>query len=245
MSSVTVPRASTHSAAFPASSVRRPVIERAGDVVPRHHPVDPEVSSGLTLLLLHRELLLELADGKLGAHFGRPLHDDADLIPGLFGEILRILDKEADRGRTKRRRQRRRRNRLDHLPEEVVAGAQELDVPHIHRGRDDDRDDADRRGGEAPFMDPDDMLPAPEETAHLGLVHLQIRPHGNLGVDDGEKFVEIGDLSEDDGIDPEDLSQFTGIGFLNLFGIGQAAFFRRSSIRYSSMSLNGSELKWL
>ena len=117
----------------------------ARDIITRHDPVDPKVSPGRVFLFLHVDPLLELPDCERGPHLRRPLHDDADLIPCLFRKVLRILDEKGNRRRSEHGGQRRRRDRFDHLPEKVVAGAEKLDVPKIHRGCNDDGDDADRR----------------------------------------------------------------------------------------------------
>ena len=70
-------------------------------------------------------------------------------------------------------------------------------------------------------MDSDDVLTAPEELARLRPVHLHLSPDRNLRIDDRKELVKIGDLPVDDGIHPEDFSQFLGGGFVDLFGIRQ------------------------
>ena len=196
----------------------------ARDIIPRDDPVNAEVETRILFLLLHIDPLLEFPDRERRPHFRRPLHDDADFIPRLFRNVLRILDEKGDGRGPEHGGQRRRRDRLDHLPEKVVAGAQKLDVTHVHRGRDHRGDDADRGRGKASLMDPDDVLSAPEELARLRLVHLHLRPDRDLRIDHRKELVKIGDLPVDDGIHPEDLSQFLGGGFLDLFGIRQVRF---------------------
>jgi hypothetical protein len=68
-------------------------------------------------------------------------------------------------------------------------------------------------------MDPGGMLAAPEEMTGLRVIHPDLGPHGDLGVQGQEELVEVGDGPVDDGIDPENLPQLLGRFLASAFGL--------------------------
>ena len=188
-------------------------------VIPGNDFIDTQVSPRFNFL--HIYISFELTDIEIGLHFGRTLNDHFDFVARLFRHIFRILCEKTDDGRSESLGNGRHGDCLHHVSEEVITGAEQLDVPQIH-GRSDDRcNDADGSSRNATFLNAGDMLAAPEKISRLSIIHLNFCPHRDGGINNGKQLVKIRDIAIDDSVHTEDLAQLLGRDLLDGLGIAE------------------------